>query len=218
MSGCEKEVLEWEVDGSAIGALEELDEAFCRALEAPDVTSTTTINVDDQLTSRRLLKRKPSTLSNRPSTAQTQSKPQTQLPFLASSPTDLLYALESLETTALAMTHLPVPIPDFCAHAIITLRRLAPRHVLADFTNAKKRRTGKCAEYARCMKWAGTLWKQNGGCRRGCKNEDEDPDNLPSWHRTSKWFDEKGDGTFMVGGGRAGRREDDAGDVQTLKV
>jgi hypothetical protein len=39
-------------------------------------------------------------------------------------------------------------------------------------------------------------------------NEDEDPENMPSWHRSSRWFDEKGNGTFMVGGGRAKRREE----------
>jgi hypothetical protein len=199
MSGCEKAVLEWEVDGSAIGALEELDDALVRAvtpIQSP---------AEEPHSQRKLLRRRASTMSiRRPQTA-TQPPPQS---FLTTDPTELLCALESLETTALALTQLPIPIPDFCAHAIITLRRLAPRQTLADFSQAKKRRTDRCAEYARCMKWAGTNWRQNGGCRRGCLNEDEDPENMPSWHRSSRWFDDKGSGTFMVGGGRAGRRED----------
>jgi hypothetical protein len=192
MSGCEKQVLEWEVDGSTIGLLEELDDAFVRAV--------TPIQPDPP-TPHKLLKRKPSTLSLRRAPTPPQS-------FLTQSPSELLLALESLETTALAHTHLPIPIPDLCAHAIITLRRLAPRQQLAEFSADKKRRSGRCAEYARCMKWAGANWRQNGGCRRGCRNEDEDPENMPSWHRSSRWFDEKGSGTCMVGGGRAGRTED----------
>ena len=50
------------------------------------------------------------------------------------------------------------------------------------------------------MKWAGTSWRQGGGCRRGCKNEDEDPEGLPSWHSSSRWFNETG--THMIGGGK----------------
>ncbi|KAH7073482.1 hypothetical protein BKA63DRAFT_471756 [Paraphoma chrysanthemicola] len=202
MSGCEKQVLEWELDSPAIGALEELDDAIVRAVTPPfSVPTIESLSTEDK--SKRLLKRKTSSLSMslRPQTpVQAQS-------FLASDPTDLLYALESLETTALALTHLPLPIPDFAAHAIITLRRLAPRSSLAAHTNDKKKRTGRCAEYARCMKWAGTHWRQAGGCRRGCRNEDEDDEGLPSWHRRSRWFDERGSGTCMVGGGRAGRRD-----------
>jgi hypothetical protein len=206
MSGCEKEVLEWEVDGSAIGALEELDDAFVRAV-TPTVPTIEDSHIQEKETGqRRLLRRKTSSISIRPQTARQPPPPPPQS-FLTSSPSELLYALESLETTALALTHLPIPIPDFCAHAIITLRRLAPRQTLSDFALAKKKRLGRCAEYARCMKWAGTQWRTNGGCRRGCKNEDEDPENLPSWHRKSKWFDEKGSGTYMIGGGRAERRE-----------
>jgi hypothetical protein len=200
MSGCEKEVLEWEVDGSATGALEEMDDAFVRAVTPTQQTNDESQGQNRAPGQKRLLRRKASSMSVRPQTP-VQS-------FLTADPNELLYALESLETTALALTHLPVPIPDFCAHAIITMRRLAPRPTLVDFSAAKKRRTGRCAEYARCMKWAGISWRQGGGCRRGCKNEDEDPENLPSWHRSSRWFDEKGSGTFMVGGGRAVRRDD----------
>ena len=80
--------------------------------------------------------------------------------------------------------------------------RFSPRSTLVEFSAGKKRRAARCPEYARCMKWAGTSWRQSGGCRRGCKNDDEDPENLPSWHRSSRWFDEEGDGTHMVGGGR----------------
>lgn len=198
MSGCDRSVLEWEVDGPAIGALEELDDAFVRA------ATPATLAIEDQPSGRKLLRRKPSTMSVR--------RPQTPAPapqsFLSQDPAELLYALESLETTALAMSHLPIHIPDFCAHAIITLRRLAPRNLIADFSASKKMRNGRCAEYARCMKWGGNSWRMNGGCRRGCRNEDEDPENMPSWHRSSRWYDEKGSGTFMVGGGRAKSRDD----------
>ncbi|KAH7089958.1 hypothetical protein FB567DRAFT_627222 [Paraphoma chrysanthemicola] len=201
MSGCEAQVLEWELDSPAIGALEELDDAIVRAISPPTLPSIDSVPTEDK--SKRLLKRKPSSLSIslRP---QTPLQPQS---FLAPDPSDLLYALESLETTALALTHLPTAIPDFAAHAIITLRRLAPRNVIASHTQDKKTRSARCAEYARCMKWAGTLWRQKGGCRRGCANEDEDDEALPSWHRRSRWFDERGSGTCMVGGGRAGRRD-----------
>ncbi|KAH8716911.1 hypothetical protein GQ44DRAFT_688721 [Phaeosphaeriaceae sp. PMI808] len=199
MAGCEKEVLEWEVDGSAIGTLEELDDALVKAVTPMQPDLDEAQGHERLIEQKRLLKHKPSTIPIGPQTP-TQS-------FLATNPKELLYALESLETTALALTHLPIPVPDFCAHATITMRRLASRQTLADFSTAKKRRTPRCAEYARCMKWAGTSWRQAGGCRRGCKNEDEDPDNLPSWHRSSRWFDEKGSGTFMVSGGRAGTSE-----------
>lgn len=197
MADCSKEVLEWEIDGPAIGALEEMDDAFAKAI------TPVAVAIDDghlqpkelEPGQKRVLRRKASSLSSI-----TLSKP--QQPFLTASTTELLYTLESLETTALALTHLPVPIPDFCAHSIITLRRFSPRQTLTEFSANKKRRTGRCAEYARCMKWASTSWRQGGGCRRGCKNEDEDPENLPSWHRSSRWFDGNGDGTHMVGGGR----------------
>lgn len=197
MADCSKEVLEWEIDGPAIGTLEEMDDAFAKA-----ITPVAAAVEDGQFQprelepgQRRVLRRKASSLSTI-----TLSKPQQA--FLTASTTELLYTLESLETTALALTHLPVPIPDFCAHSIITLRRFSPRQTLTEFSTSKKRRTARCAEYARCMKWASNSWRQGGGCRRGCKNEDEDPENLPSWHRSSRWFDGDGDGTHMVGGGR----------------
>jgi hypothetical protein len=190
MSGCDKQVLEWEVDGAAMGALEELDDALVRAI--------TPVHVEDQR--QRALKRKTFSLS-----VSTMTKPQPQpQSFLTHAPSTHLSALESLETTALALTHLPIPIPDFCAHAIITLRRLATRPLLANHASDKKHRTARCAEYARCMKWASTSWRTAGGCRRGCTNEEEDAEGMPSWHRCSRWYDEKGEGTCMVGGGRAG--------------
>ncbi|KAF1944925.1 hypothetical protein EJ02DRAFT_452013 [Clathrospora elynae] len=205
MAGCEKEVLEWEVEGAAIGALEEMDDAIVRAVTpvAPAVEAETR---ETQTNLKKLLRRKPSNLVS--SSLKTQQQPRS---FLLAAPEELLYTLESLETTALALIHLPLPIPDFSAHAIITVRRLFPRLTLSDLSQQKKRRAQRCAEYARCMKWAGTHWRQNGGCRRGCKNEDEDPENLPSWHRSSRWFDEKGSGTFMVGGGRATAKDDGFG-------
>ncbi|KAH6642785.1 hypothetical protein C7974DRAFT_409311 [Boeremia exigua] len=197
MSDCNKEVLEWEIDGPAIGALEEMDDAFARAVTpvVSDVEAERPQTAGLDPAQKKLARRKASSLSSI-----TLLKP--QQPFLTASTDELLYTLESLETTALALTHLPVPIPDFCAHSIITLRRLSPRQTLMEFSTSKKRRAGRCAEYARCMKWASTSWRQGGGCRRGCKNEDEDPENLPSWHRSSRWFDGNGDGTHMVGGGR----------------
>ncbi|KAG9201821.1 hypothetical protein G6514_005238 [Epicoccum nigrum] len=197
MADCSREVLEWEIDGAAIGALEEMDDAFAKAI-TPAATTVEEAHIPTRTLEpgqKRLLRRKASSLS-----VITLSKP--QQPFLTASTEELLYTLESLETTALALTHLPIPIPDFCAHSIITLRRFSPRSTLVEFSTDKKRRAGRCPEYARCMKWAGTSWRQSGGCRRGCKNDDEDPENLPSWHRSSRWFDEEGDGTHMVGGGR----------------
>jgi len=204
MADCTKEVLEWEVDGAAIGALEELDDAIVRAITPVRAAVEEDSQKEALSGHRRLLRRKPSNL------ATSTLNPRQQQSFLLDAPEELLYSLESLETTALALTHLPLPITDVCAHSIITLRRLTPRQTLSTYTMDKKRRTGRCAEYARCMKWAGTLWRQNGGCRRGCKNEDEDPENLPSWHRSSRWFAGKGSGTFMVGGGRPKERTDDA--------
>lgn len=208
MTGCEKEVLEWEVDGAAIGALEKLDDMVVRAVTPILPAAEPEQRKEPGTGSRRLLRRKASSLISNSLTGQQ------PVSFLLAAPEELLFILESLETTALALTHLPLPIPDFCAHAIITLRRLAPRQTLADFSLQKKRRSSRCAEYARCMKWAGTQWRQNGGCRRGCMNEDEDLENLPSWHRSSRWFDEKGSGTFMVGGGRATPKDDGFGVVK----
>ena len=208
MAGCEKEVLEWEVDGAAIGALEELDDAMVRAVTPLTPAIEPEQRKELETGPRRILRRKASSLISNSLTVQQ------PVSFLLAAPDELLYSLESLETTALALTHLPLPIPDLCAHAVITLRRLTPRQTLTDFSQQKKQRAGRCAEYARCMKWAGTQWRQNGGCRRGCKNEDEDPENLPSWHRSSCWFDEKGSGTFMVGGGRATPKDDGFGVVK----
>ncbi|KAG9195436.1 hypothetical protein G6011_00557 [Alternaria panax] len=208
MAGCEKEVLEWEVDGAAMGALEELDDVIVRAVTPMVPVLGPEQRKDPETGPRRILRRKASSLISNSLAVQH------PVSFLHAAPDELLYSLESLETTALALTHLPLPIPDLCAHAVITLRRLTPRQTLADFSQQKKQRAGRCAEYARCMKWAGTQWRQNGGCRRGCKNEDEDPESLPSWHRSSRWFDEKGSGTFMVGGGRATPKDDGFGVVK----
>jgi hypothetical protein len=196
MADCDKSVLEWEIDGSGVGALEEIDDAVVRAITPTAPRLENSQRNDKQPGQKKLLKRKTASLPVNTLIAQAQS-------FLAASTSELLYTLESFETTALAFTHLNISIPDFCAHSIITLRRLVPRQTLSDFPVSKKKRTGRCEEYARCMKWAGASWRQGGGCRRGCKNEDEDPENLPSWHRSSRWFDGNGDGTFMVGGGRA---------------
>ncbi|KAI4914277.1 uncharacterized protein J4E92_009691 [Alternaria infectoria] len=208
MAGCEKEVLEWEVDGAAIGALEELDDAMVRAVTPTVPAIEPEQRKEVETGPRRILRRKASSLISNSVVVQQ------PVSFLLAAPEELLYSLESLETTALALTHLPHPIPDLCAHAVITLRRLTPRQTLTDFSQQKKRRNGRCAEFARCMRWAGTQWRQNGGCRRGCLNEDEDPENLPSWHRSSRWFDEKGSGTFMVGGGRATPKDDGFGIVK----
>ena len=191
MADCNKSVLEWEIDGSGVGALEEMDDAIVRAVTPAVSILEDSQKKDRQLGQKKLLKRKTASLPSNTLIAQAQS-------FLTASTPELLYTLESFETTALAFTHLSI-----CAHTIITLRRLVPRQTLSDFSVSKKKRTGRCEEYARCMKWAGASWRQGGGCRRGCKNEDEDPENLPSWHRSSRWFDGNGDGTFMVGGGRA---------------
>jgi hypothetical protein len=103
---------------------------------------------------------------------------------------EILYHLESLETTAGAMNRLGVD--DFCAKAVITLKRMVDRRTLFEFGQERKKRNGRCGEYARCMKWAGTAWKQSGGCRRGCKNEGEDLEGLPSWHSSSSHFVKSG--------------------------
>ena len=189
MADCSTEVTEWELANFA--TFEELDDVLVAAVTpiSPSAQSNANAIEDSRPTttskSKRLLKRKPSF-------AQT---PRSWL----SDEDELLYNLESLETTASAMSHLDSPIVDFCAKSIITLRRMVDRRTLTEFTQQKKRRGGKCAEYARCMKWAGTSWRQGGGCRRGCKNEDEDPEALPSWHSSSKHFERRGAGTHMVG-------------------
>ncbi|KAF2855147.1 hypothetical protein T440DRAFT_441069 [Plenodomus tracheiphilus IPT5] len=199
MAGCSKEVLGWELDNRDMHAFEEMDDAIVRAI-TPIIPS-----LDDRKPSqlqeietghKRLLKRRPSNLTSNSLTAQRQP-----VSFLLASHSELLFALESLETTATALTQIPLPIPDMYAHAIITMRRLAPRQPLTAYTLDKKNRSQHCAEYARCMKWAGNSWRQSGGCRKGCVDEEEDLDALPSWHRKSRWFDE-GVGTCMVGGGR----------------
>ncbi|KAF9732268.1 hypothetical protein PMIN04_008803 [Paraphaeosphaeria minitans] len=183
MQACEREVIEWDLTN--FSSFEDFDEALIRAItplpsdEVPGPGSSTG--------TRKLLRRKASSISV------------ISRPWLHDE-AEILFHLESLDTTAAAMSHLPVPITDFAAKAAITLRRTLPRQVLNDHSLAKRKRTGRCAEYARCMKWAGTSWRQGGGCRRGCKNEDEDPEGLPSWHSSSRWFDERG--TYMVGGGR----------------
>lgn len=185
MVGCEKEVLEWELNN--FSSFEDLDECIVRAITP---VSSGPSQDKEPNTGRRLLKRKPSSLLQQP------PPPRHWL----HDEQETLYHLESLETTAAAMTHLGIPVTDFVAKSVITLRRTLPRQILNDFAIQKKRRIGTCAEYAKCMKWAGTSWTQGGGCRRGCQNEDEDPEGLPSWHSSSRWFDERG--THMVGGGK----------------
>lgn len=161
-------------------ALQEMDDALVKAITPLPI---------DAKPQKSQFKRKDSKISL-----------QTPVPsFLARDPDELLFALESLQTTSHTLFLLPSPIPDFCAHAIITLRRLVPRQTLSDFEKSKNSRDKKCAELARCVKWT------SGGCGRGCRDEDEDRENMPSWHRCSRWFDEGGSGTCMVGGGRAGR-------------
>ncbi|KAI8943637.1 hypothetical protein NX059_001622 [Plenodomus lindquistii] len=202
MAGCSKEVLEWDIDNGATEMLEEMDDAIVRAVTpiAPFIMAKNRKQLEEIETGhKRLLRRKPSNITSTSLTAQ----PQQPVSFLLAAPNELLSALESLETTAIAFMQLSLQIPDMCAHAIITLRRLAPRQSLATYTLDKKNRSGRCAEYARCMKWAGDEWRTNGGCRRGCVDEEEDESALPSWHRKSRWFDE-GVGTCMVGGGQSG--------------
>lgn len=188
MVACEKEVIEWDLNN--FSSFEDLDEAVVRTMtpiasDSPMLPAAVTGSGSGPGT-KKLLKRKPSMQITG------------ARPWLHDEQ-EILYHLESLDTTATAMSHLSVT--DFIAKSAITLRRTLPRQVLNDHSLAKRKRTGRCAEYARCMKWAGTSWRQGGGCRRGCKNEDEDPEGLPSWHSSSRWFDERG--TYMVGGGKA---------------
>lgn len=192
MVSCDREVLEWEIEN--FNTLEELDECILRALtpleEEPSQEPTKNIEEKEQdekhgaNITRKLLKRGKAPAS--PSQ-----------PWL-SDEEEMLYHLESLETTASAFTHLVIPIDDFCAKSIIYLRRMLDRRMLILFTSEKKRRSGTCAEYARCMKWSGISWRQGGGCRRGCRNEDEDPEALPSWHSSSRHFAKEG--TARIGG------------------
>ncbi|KAF2002976.1 hypothetical protein P154DRAFT_520339 [Amniculicola lignicola CBS 123094] len=193
MAGCNEEVLEWEVGG--FDTFEELDEVFLKCL--------TPVPIDADLSSRkkRLASRSVASLRNTTTTSWTDTS-NTWL----SDPSEIYYHLESLSTTSAALSHLKstssaISVSDFAAKSMITLRRLLSRHDLTSFELAKKQRKGRCAEYARCMKWAGVTWRQGGGCRRGCSNEDEDPSALPSWHRSSRWFVEDGEGTKMVGNG-----------------
>lgn len=115
---------------------------------------------------------------------------------------EVLWHLESLETTTSAMSR--IGVEDFCAKSTITIRRLLDKRVLYDFGGQKRRRQKRCKEYARCMRWAGTAWKQAGGCRRGCANEDDDSKALPSWHSTSRHF--AGSGKFPLDGGKVALR------------
>ncbi|KAF2182706.1 hypothetical protein K469DRAFT_711390 [Zopfia rhizophila CBS 207.26] len=176
MVDCDKEVMEWEL--SNFTSFEDLDEAVVAAVSPV---------VMEEKDSRKKLK----------------GKETRQLKSWLTDDEELLYYLENLETTASAMHHLE--IDDFCAKSAITLRRMLDRKILNEFGLSKKKRTEKCAEYARCMKWAETSWRQGGGCRRGCKNEDEDPEGLPSWHSTSIHFDRNG--TYMIGNGTAKEEE-----------
>ncbi|KAF2797256.1 hypothetical protein K505DRAFT_372570 [Melanomma pulvis-pyrius CBS 109.77] len=213
MAGCDEETGEWEAEGYR--TLEEVDGLLVRSLVALPVGGGEEIETRPRLQPqaqietgpRKVLKRKPSALlqqqSPPPSQTLQQQQQQQPPPWPSTTPTsDLLYALESLETTSAAMSHLTPPIPDFLAASSLTLRRMLDRRVLNDFALAKKKRAGRCAEYARCMKWAGGNWRQGGGCRRGCANEDEDPEALPSWHSSSRWFEGDGEG---MGRRRVGR-------------
>ncbi|KAF2878349.1 hypothetical protein BDV95DRAFT_19767 [Massariosphaeria phaeospora] len=199
MADCDQEVLEWELNNFT--SFEDLDECIVQSI-TPIVSSSTS---EPPSSPHRRLKRKPSTLATTP----------TPTPFLHDT-AELLYHLESLETTASTMTHLRIPITDFCAKAAITLRRMLDRRTLNDYALAKKKRAGRCADYARCMKWAGTSWRQGGGCRRGCRNEDEDAAGLPCWHSSSRNFERSG--MYVLGGGDdSGRRRiGDEGGVARL--
>ncbi|EAT91442.2 hypothetical protein SNOG_01793 [Parastagonospora nodorum SN15] len=170
-----------------VGCTEEDDEAALQEIDDALVQAITPIPIAQN----PRLKRKDSKIALRTPPIQS---------FLARDSEELLFTLESLQTTAHALTLLPLPIPDFCAHAIISLRRIIPRQTLADFEKTKSSRDKTCAQFARCAKWART----DGGCGRGCKDEDEDQRDMPSWHRCSRWFEE-GSGTCMVGGGQPGK-------------
>jgi hypothetical protein len=190
MVGCETEVLEWELNN--FSSFEDLDECIVQAITPLPTDSAST---GKESTARKLLKRKTSSL---------QQTHGTTAQYWLRDDTEIVYHLESLDTTASAMSHLSLPVADFVAKSAITLRRTLPRIYLNEQSLQKRRRTDRCAEYARCMKWAGTSWRQGGGCRRGCKNEDEDPEGLPSWHSSSRWFNETG--TYMIGGGKGDER------------
>ncbi|PSN68502.1 hypothetical protein BS50DRAFT_552101 [Corynespora cassiicola Philippines] len=189
MTECDREVLEWELNN--FSSLEDLDEVLVRSMtpvafeEPPPPSPPLEIPIGGG----------------------------SSQPFL-SNPQEILFHLESLETTAAALSHLAIPVTDFCAKSTITLRRMLDRRTLNDFAQDKKKRADRCAEYARCMKWAGTSWRQGGGCRRGCKNEDEDPEALPCWHSSSRFFDERG--AYMVGGGRPEDKKK-AGDILVVE-
>jgi hypothetical protein len=191
MIGCEQEVLEWELNN--FSSFEDLDECIVQAITPLPSNPAQ----GKESTPRKLLKRKPSTL---------QQNQIVSTQYWLRDEQEIIYHLESLETTASAMSHLSLPISDFVAKSTITLRRTLPRTTLNEHSLQKRRRAGRCAEYARCMKWAGTSWRQGGGCRRGCKNEDEDPEGLPSWHSSSRWFNETG--TYMIGGGKGDDRSE----------
>ncbi|KAF2471315.1 uncharacterized protein BDR25DRAFT_25712 [Lindgomyces ingoldianus] len=196
MVGCDKEVLEWELNG--FSSFEDLDEAIVRAVVPLSVAEEE--EGKDQFQKR--LQSMTKTDEKPPSSTSTSTNDSRSWLLVSStdSEEEILYHLESLETTATALSHLALPIDDFCAKSTITLRRMMDRRILAEFASSKKRRVGRCAEYARCMKWAGTAWRQGGGCRRGCRNEDEDPEALPCWHSSSRHFDRRG--TYMLGGSK----------------
>jgi hypothetical protein len=181
MASCDQEVLDWELEN--FRSFEDLDDCLVRSLTAVPPNDIQPER-DSKANTGRLLKPR--------------NEDKVARPWLVDEE-EILYHLESLETTAAAMAHLSVS--DFAAKSIISMRRMLDRRVLNDFALRKKRRSGRCAEYARCMKWAGTSWRQGGGCRRGCKNEDEDPEGLPCWHSSSRHFDKSG--TYMVGNGSA---------------
>jgi hypothetical protein len=215
MADCDEETGEWEVEG--FNTFEELDELVVRSLMplSPEEMRPKTlqrpqsqpeIQSQTENPARKFLKRKPSTLlqqhipQGQPLHLSKFSDPIPDPWTTTTATPHLLYILESLETTASAMSHLSPPIPDFLAASSLTLRRMLDRRTLNDFALSKKKRTGRCAEYARCMKWGGASWRQGGGCRRGCKDEDEDPQGLPSWHRSSRWFEgDKERGFFKLG-------------------
>ncbi|KAF2016616.1 hypothetical protein BU24DRAFT_422994 [Aaosphaeria arxii CBS 175.79] len=216
MADCAPEVLEWELNNFT--TFEELDELIVRALLPPppsqrkqrrDVSPSPSTLLEDSHPGKETKHQgdediTPNTSRPRrrllltPLTPTLSPAPQTS--WLLSDPDEALYALESLEATSAAMLALPVPTSDFLAKSILTLRRLLPRRTLADAAARRKKRKGRCGEYARCMKWAGAQWRAEGGCGRGCRDEDEvGEEGLPSWHRGSRHFEKVGE--FVLTGG-----------------
>ena len=159
MTECVREVLEWELNN--FSSLEDLDEVLVRSMtpvafeEPPPPSPPLEIPIGGGSV-RRILRRKASSasiLTHRPSSSLSsmasapppppQEKSQ---PFL-SNPQEILFHLESLETTAAALSHLAIPVTDFCAKSTITLRRMLDRRTLNDFAQDKKKRADRCAEY-----------------------------------------------------------------------